>query len=123
VRAGRGGRRCGGRRGRPAGDSRIGVWIDRSGHLIQELRPDGRYSETHGSRRDAYTGCYWLDGDRVDYLDDLGFYAFGDFVDGELLHAEFRPAAARRRARRAEPASPGRVTGQLGSRVTEVTEQ
>jgi hypothetical protein len=76
---------------RPANPNgaRTGVWIDRAGWLHQELLPNGRYDETRGGRRHAYTGRYWLDGDRIDYLDDSGFYAFGSFVGDELRHAEF----------------------------------
>ncbi|MEV6598221.1 Atu4866 domain-containing protein [Actinoplanes sp. NPDC051346] len=66
-----------------------GVWVDRAGWLHQELRPDGRYDETRGGRRHAYTGRYWVDGDRIDYLDDSGFYAFGDVIGEELFHAEY----------------------------------
>ncbi|MEU8241129.1 Atu4866 domain-containing protein [Actinoplanes missouriensis] len=68
---------------------RVGVWVDRADWLHQELLPEGRYDETRGGRQHAYTGRYWLDGDRIDYLDDSGFYAFGDFIRDELYHAEF----------------------------------
>ncbi|MDR7277331.1 Atu4866 domain-containing protein [Catenuloplanes atrovinosus] len=69
--------------------ARVGVWIDRADWLHQELLPQGRYDETRGGRRHAYTGRYWLDGDRIDYLDDTRFYAFGDFISDELYHADF----------------------------------
>jgi hypothetical protein len=72
----------------PSG-ARTGVWVDRAGWLHQHLLPEGRYDETRGGRRHAYTGRYWLDGDRIDYLDDSGFYAFGDFIGDDLYHAEF----------------------------------
>jgi hypothetical protein len=72
----------------PAG-ARTGTWIDRAGWLHQQLLAEGRYDETRGGRRHAYTGRYWLDGDRIDYLDDSGFYAFGSFIGDELYHAEF----------------------------------
>ncbi|GAA0516905.1 hypothetical protein Ade02nite_84930 [Paractinoplanes deccanensis] len=72
-----------------AGGARTGVWVDRADWLHQELLPHGRYDETRGGRRHAYTGRYWVDGDRIDYLDDTGFYAFGDFIGDELHHAEF----------------------------------
>lgn len=68
---------------------RIGVWIDENGFLHQELTPDGRYDETRGGRPHAYEGRYWIDGDRIDYLDDLGFWAFGEFRGGELRHAGY----------------------------------
>ena len=31
----------------------------------------------------------WIDGDRIDYLDDLGFWAFGEFRGEELHHAGY----------------------------------
>ncbi len=72
-----------------AGDPRVGVWIDREGFLHQELTADGRYDETRGGRPHAYQGRYWVDGDRIDYLDDLGFWAFGEFRGDELHHAGY----------------------------------
>ena len=68
---------------------RLGVWVDQNDWLHQELLAQGRYDETRGGRRHAYTGRYWLDGDRIDYLDDSGFYAFGEFIGDQLFHAEF----------------------------------
>jgi hypothetical protein len=65
--------------------SRVGAWVDTTGFLVQELTEDGRYDETRGGRPHAFQGRYWIDGDRIDYLDDLGFYAFGQF-DGDQLH-------------------------------------
>ncbi|MFI6704925.1 Atu4866 domain-containing protein [Nonomuraea sp. NPDC050478] len=64
---------------------RVGVWIDTEDFLHQELTADGRYDETRGGRAHAYQGRYWIDGERIDYLDDLGFWAFGQF-DGDTLH-------------------------------------
>ncbi|GAB7043943.1 MULTISPECIES: Atu4866 domain-containing protein [Catenuloplanes] len=69
--------------------ARIGVWVDQNDWLHQELLPRGRYDETRGGREHAYTGRYWLDGDRIDYLDDSGFYAFGEFIGDQLFHATF----------------------------------
>ncbi|MEU9558578.1 Atu4866 domain-containing protein [Streptomyces fumanus] len=71
------------------GDPRVGVWIDRTDFLHQELTADGRYDETRGGRPHAYQGRYWIDGDRIDYLDDLGFWAFGEFRGDELHHAHY----------------------------------
>ncbi|MET8829022.1 Atu4866 domain-containing protein [Streptomyces sp. NPDC004610] len=71
------------------GDPRVGVWIDRNDFLHQELTADGRYDETRGGRPHAYQGRYWIDGDRIDYLDDLGFWAYGEFRDDELHHAGY----------------------------------
>ncbi|MGY1719569.1 Atu4866 domain-containing protein [Blastococcus sp. SYSU DS0552] len=67
----------------------VGTWHDPDRGLLQHLRPDGRYSETRGGRADAYTGRYWLHEDRVTYLDDSGFWAFGQLLDGVLHHAGF----------------------------------
>ncbi|BCJ69577.1 Atu4866 domain-containing protein [Polymorphospora rubra] len=64
---------------------RVGVWVDTEDFLHQELTADGRYDETRGGRPHAFQGRYWIDGDRIDYLDDLGFWAFGRF-DGDTLH-------------------------------------
>ncbi|MGW1780267.1 Atu4866 domain-containing protein [Streptomyces sp. NPDC002143] len=80
--------------GIPAADDltnspRVGVWIDRNDFLHQELTADGRYDETRGGRPHAYQGRYWIDGDRIDYLDDLGFWAYGAFRGDELHHAGY----------------------------------
>jgi hypothetical protein len=72
-----------------SGGSRVGVWIDTNDFLHQELTADGRYDETRGGRPHAYQGRYWIDGDRIDYLDDLGFWAFGEFKGDELHHAGY----------------------------------
>ena len=71
------------------GSPRVGVWIDENDFLHQELTADGRYDETRGGRPHAYEGRYWIDGDRIDYLDDLGFWAFGEFRGDELHHAGY----------------------------------
>ncbi|WP_432507530.1 Atu4866 domain-containing protein [Kineococcus arenarius] len=67
----------------------VGTWQDPGRGLLQHLRPDGRYSETRGGRADAYTGRYWVREDRITYLDDCGFWAFGQLLDGVLHHAGF----------------------------------
>lgn len=72
-----------------AGDPRVGTWVDDTGFLQQELTADGRYDETRGGRARAFTGRYWVEGDRVEYLDDLGFWAFGVFDGDRLLHAGY----------------------------------
>ncbi|MFF0449631.1 Atu4866 domain-containing protein [Streptomyces sp. NPDC004609] len=71
------------------GSPRVGVWIDKNDFLHQELTADGRYDETRGGRPHAYQGRYWIDGTRIDYLDDLGFWAFGEFQGEELHHAGY----------------------------------
>ncbi|PUB24460.1 putative ligand-binding protein with streptavidin-like fold [Promicromonospora sp. AC04] len=75
--------------GTAPGDPRLGTWVDLGKAMEQHLTADGRYSETRSGRRNAYTGRFWLDEDRITYLDDQGFWAFGEFVDGVLHHAGF----------------------------------
>ena len=64
-----------------------GLWVTADGHIRHELLPDGRYVEARGDRERAYEGQYWLAGDHIDYKDDTGFTADGDFKDGILYHA------------------------------------
>ncbi|WP_241387566.1 Atu4866 domain-containing protein [Rhodococcus sp. CH91] len=70
-------------------DRYFGTWIDENDFVHQHLTADGRYDETRGGRPHAYQGSYWITGDRIDYRDDLGFWAFGEFVDGVLHHAGY----------------------------------
>ena len=70
-------------------DPRWGTWVDRTDYLHQHLHSTGRYDETRAGRRNAYTGAFWLYRNRIVYLDDSGFWAFGRFVDEELHHAGF----------------------------------
>lgn len=81
---------------RPAGtddlhenDPRLGAWTDPTRDMTQYLSRDGRYSETRQGRRNAFTGRFWLDADRITYLDDTGFWAFGQYHQGILHHAGF----------------------------------
>ena len=69
----------------PSMSPHLGTWVDRTGHIHQELTADGRYDETRGGRRHAYRGAFRIDGDRIVYRDDLGFWAYGRFA-GEVLH-------------------------------------
>lgn len=73
----------------PSASPYVGMWIDESDFLYQELTAAGRYDETRGGRPHAFQGSFWIDGDRIDYLDDLGFWAFGEFVDGVLHHGPY----------------------------------
>ncbi|MCT7293596.1 MULTISPECIES: Atu4866 domain-containing protein [Rhodococcus] len=72
-----------------ASDRHLGTWIDETDFVHQHLTADGRYDETRGGRPHAYQGSYRITGDRIDYRDDLGFWAFGEFVDGTLQHAGY----------------------------------
>ena len=73
----------------PADSPYLGMWIDETDFLHQELTADGRYDETRGGRPHAFQGRFWIDGERIDYLDDLGFWAFGEFRNGVLYHAGY----------------------------------
>ncbi len=64
--------------------------MDQDDSRRQDLLPDGRYDEARGHRPSAYTGRYWIDGTRIDYLENPGFWAVGEFRDGELHHAGYR---------------------------------
>jgi len=45
-------------------------------------------TSSEASARVAYQGRYTISGNHIDYVDDTGFTADGDFVDGVLHHAE-----------------------------------
>jgi hypothetical protein len=68
-----------------ASHSYVGMWAN--GHIRHELLPGGRYDEARGKRRSAYQGRYWITGGHIEYLDDTGFTADGDFRGGVLYHA------------------------------------
>lgn len=65
----------------------VGTWVTKDGHIRHELLPNGRYVEARGTRERAYLGRYEIIGDHIEYWDDTGFTADGDFVDGVLHHA------------------------------------
>ncbi|MCQ1571494.1 Atu4866 domain-containing protein [Neorhizobium galegae] len=67
--------------------SYTGMWVTEDNHIRHELLPNGRYVEARGTRERAYEGRYWVTGDHIDYKDDTGFTAAGDFRDGVLYHA------------------------------------
>lgn len=64
----------------------VGLWVTRDGHVRHELLANGRYDEARGNRESAYRGRYSVTGDHIDYWDDTGFTADGDFIDGVLYH-------------------------------------
>jgi hypothetical protein len=70
----------------PAGHPYVGMWVTADGHIRHELLPNGRYDEQRGARKSAYRGRYAIVGNHIDYVDDTGFTADGDFVDGVLHH-------------------------------------
>ncbi|WP_162894963.1 Atu4866 domain-containing protein [Rhizobium terrae] len=64
----------------------VGMWVTEDNHVRHELLPNGRYVEARGTREKAYEGQYWVNGDHIDYKDDTGFTADGDFRGGVLYH-------------------------------------
>jgi Agrobacterium tumefaciens protein Atu4866 len=67
----------------------VGAWIDDANAMEQHLLENGRYTETRSGRIDAYTGRYWTHGKHIAYLDDTGFWAFGEQYEDVLYHAHF----------------------------------
>lgn len=65
----------------------VGMWITKDGYIRHELLPNGRYDEARGSRKSAYQGRYEISGNHIEYWDDTGFTADGDFENGVLYHA------------------------------------
>jgi len=77
----------------------VGMWVTDDGYIRHELLPDGRYDEARGRTRSAYQGRYVISGDHIDYVDDTGFTADGEFVNDVLYHGGMvlrreRPATA-----------------------------
>ncbi|WP_421361807.1 Atu4866 domain-containing protein [Agrobacterium rosae] len=64
----------------------LGMWVTGDGQIRQELLANGRYDEARGNRKSAYQGRYEVNGDHIDYWDDTGFTADGEFVDDVLYH-------------------------------------
>jgi hypothetical protein len=64
----------------------VGLWVTDDGHVRHELLPNGRYDEARGTRESAYRGRYEVSGTHIEYWDDTGFTADGDFVDADTLH-------------------------------------
>ncbi|MET4076498.1 Atu4866 domain-containing protein [Hymenobacter sp. UYCo722] len=65
----------------------VGLWVTQDGYIRHELLPNGRYDEARGSRQSAYQGRYWVKGNHIDYRDDTGFTADGEFRADVLYHA------------------------------------
>jgi hypothetical protein len=74
---------------KPSGDQNkyVGMWVTADGRIRHELLAGGRYDEARGKKKSAYQGRYWLEGDHVEYVDDTGFTADGEFRDSVLYHA------------------------------------
>ena len=64
----------------------VGMWVTAGRHVRHNLLPGGRYVEARGNRENAYLGRYEVRGNHIDYWDDTGFTADGEFIDGVLHH-------------------------------------
>lgn len=64
----------------------VGMWVTADNHVRHNLLPNGRYDEARGNRESAYRGRYKVTGNYIEYWDDTGFTADGEFVDGVLYH-------------------------------------
>ena len=64
----------------------VGMWVTDDGRIRHELLPNGRYDEARGRRESAYQGRYEVTETHIEYWDDTGFTADGDFVDDNTLH-------------------------------------
>jgi len=65
----------------------IGLWVTADSYIRHELLANNRYDEARGDRESAYQGNYSIKGNHIDYKDDTGFTADGEFIDGVLYHA------------------------------------
>ncbi|WP_408011650.1 Atu4866 domain-containing protein [Pseudalkalibacillus sp. A8] len=65
----------------------VGMWVTNDGYIRHEILPNGRYDEARGNKKSAYTGSYTITGNHIEYVDDTGFTADGDFRDDILYHA------------------------------------
>lgn len=65
----------------------VGMWVTQDNQIRHELLPNGRYVEARGDRERAYLGRYEVKGDHIEYWDDTGFTADGDFKNDVLYHA------------------------------------
>ena len=65
----------------------VGMWVTADGYIRHELLLNGLYDEARGNRKSAYQGSYTIEGHHIEYVDDTGFTADGDFIDGVLYHA------------------------------------
>ncbi|RZJ73076.1 Atu4866 domain-containing protein [Flavobacterium sp.] len=64
----------------------LGMWVTKDGYVKQELLPSNRYDEARGTKKSAYQGSFVVSGNHIDYKDDTGFSADGEFRDGVLYH-------------------------------------
>jgi len=64
----------------------LGMWVMANGQIRHELLQGNRYDEARGNRKSAYQGSFIVKGNHIDYKDDTGFTADGDFKNGILYH-------------------------------------
>lgn len=65
----------------------VGMWVTKDGYIRHELLANHRYDEARGERESAYQGRYQVTGNHIEYWDDTGFTADGEFIDDVLYHA------------------------------------
>ncbi|WP_165771550.1 Atu4866 domain-containing protein [Vreelandella nigrificans] len=65
----------------------VGMWVTKDGRVRHQLLANHRYDEARGERESAYQGRYQVTGNHIEYWDDTGFTADGEFIDGVLYHA------------------------------------
>ncbi|MBF59635.1 Atu4866 domain-containing protein [Halomonas sp. FeN2] len=65
----------------------VGTWVTKDGYIRHELLANNRYDEARGERESAYQGRYKVTGNHIEYWDDTGFTADGEFIDDVLYHA------------------------------------
>lgn len=65
----------------------VGMWVTKDGYIRHELLANNRYDEARGERESAYQGRYQVTGNHIEYWDDTGFTADGEFIDDVLYHA------------------------------------
>ncbi|MCU4178328.1 Atu4866 domain-containing protein [Bosea sp. BH3] len=82
----------------------VGMWVTADNTVRHELLPNGRYVEARGNREGAYRGRYVVTGTHIEYWDDTGFTADGDFVEPNTLH--HGGMVLHRRQRPSTPTSP-----------------
>ena len=64
----------------------VGMWVTANGRVQHELLANGRYDEARDGRAHAYQGRYRIRGTHIDYVDDTGFTADGEFTEPDVLH-------------------------------------
>ncbi|MGY5797731.1 Atu4866 domain-containing protein [Rheinheimera faecalis] len=65
----------------------VGMWVTEDQHIRHQLLPNNRYIEARGTKEKAYQGRYQITGNYIEYWDDKGFTADGEFINNVLYHA------------------------------------